>query len=189
MDAYKSNPWHPMVNQDLSQNKPDRRSLTTANLARLFLPHHSKSGESSTANNDVKPRGYQTTPFKKNETIPKISVSNLGASPLLSQSNSSTNLGSGDLEFYATSPSKSSKKSKRRKHKSKRRNKPKYFSEDGNQVIKELEIVDDLEYASDYEPIAGDLPDELIILIFQYIPVVYLARDVSSVCKRCRYFI
>ncbi|KAG2389414.1 hypothetical protein C9374_013974 [Naegleria lovaniensis] len=174
-----------------SSKEEKRKSLTTTHLARLFLSNGNsvkKSNNSvATNNNSVSNNNNKTLsisssnqnaqrqPFKFQNDVPKISVTLTDTT--LSKINASPN------NFQSTLERKSSKKQqKRRKYKrNKVTRKPKFFSEDGNAVIKEIEMLE-LDY--DYDYMYGDLPDELIIKIFQYIPVVYLARDVAAVCKR-----
>ena len=166
-----------------------RKSLTTTHLARLFLSNGNSVKKSNHTTNEsvvVSTPSNKTLsilssnqntqrPLKFQNDVPKISVTLDNSSKI----NASPN------NFQSTLERKSSKKQqKRRKYKrNKVTRKPKFFSEDGNAVIKEIDMLE-LDY--DYEYMYGDLPDDLIIKIFQYIPVVFLARDVATVCKRCK---
>ncbi|KAL9651196.1 hypothetical protein ABK040_008267 [Willaertia magna] len=130
-------------------------------------------------------------------------------------------------------PPRKKKSKKKGSSRNKQQQQHKYFSEDGNQVLKVLEFPKNtttrkhrasssvgitsskpsikpnnnrstleiqpndlnlIEYdeeqevetdeEEEYEMVPGDLPDEIFINIFSYLPVLYLTRDIQLVCKR-----
>ena len=163
-----------------SSNNDKRLSLTSTNLARLFL--------SKPSPNVVNHAESAKNTSSSSSHIPKINVeSSLETNSNINSYNQKSSLIVNASPTSNSSFLKSKSKQKRRKHKKRIKNLRKkfYYPEDTSQLIRYSDI--DFGYGSDYEFSFSDLPDEIIVQIFQYIPVVYLAKNFSVVSKKCKY--